>query len=71
MHTYGRSRLVQLLEMFRAGDSGTKIAHVFSVTRQRVHQWKTQFGDEKIVFVVDPAIEKLLTPRHSTTRTAV
>lgn len=71
MRTYGRARLVQLLEMFRAGDPGPKIAHTFSVTRQRVHQWKTQFGDEKTVFVVDPAVEKLLAPRHSPTRTAV
>lgn len=71
MRTYGRTRLIELIEMFRSGTAGPKIAHVFSVSRQRVHQWKSQLGSEKTSFIVDPEVEKLIIARRTNTRTSV
>lgn len=70
---HGKAGFQTLIEMFRANESGTKIGYVFGVTRQRVNQWKTALGEERVTFVVDPAVEDLLdipVPR-GTRRTAI
>lgn len=57
---HGRPKFVRLIQMFHDNVSGPQIAHEFSVSRQRVHQWKSQLGQERVLFVVDPEIEDML-----------
>lgn len=71
INTYGRPRLLRLIEMLRAHTSGPEIAHEFKVSRQRVHQWKTQLGEERVLYVLDEQVEKILVPKKSNLRTTV
>lgn len=70
---HGKPAFQKLISMFRANESGTKIGHIFSVSRQRVNQWKAALGTEHVTYVVDPAIEDLVEKKapRSTRRTAV
>jgi len=60
-----------LMGMFHTNESGTKIAAVFGVSRQRVHQWKTQLGHERVVYVPHNDVADLVTVSPSTTRATV
>lgn len=64
--TYGLKQFVRLVEMFRANEPGPKIAHTFGVSRQRVHQWKSQLGVETTTFTLDPEVALLLGPAAQT-----
>jgi hypothetical protein len=70
---HGKPAFQKLIAMFRANESGTKIGHVFSVSRQRINQWKAALGSEHVTYVLDPAIEDLVEKKspRTTRRTAV
>lgn len=57
---HGRNKFVRLIEMFMANEPGPKIAHEFGVSRQRVHQWKTQLGHERVVFHLNDTVAEML-----------
>ena len=67
--TYGYARFMLLIQMFRDGVPGPKIATEFEVTRQRVNQWKHAFGRERITYVLNAEIEELLGAPTSTRTT--
>ena len=62
---HGKAAFNQLIEMFCAGESGTKIGEMFGVSRQRVNQWKAALGIEHISFELHDEI-KDLAPRSKT-----
>ncbi len=57
---HGREGFQQLIELFRSGESGTKIGLIYNVSRQRVSQWKLALGKEIVSFEVHPAISDLV-----------
>jgi len=57
---HGKAKFLRLIEMFQNNESGPKIAHEFNVTRQRIHQLKTQLGHERVLFVLHPEIEAII-----------
>lgn len=57
---HGRAGFQHLIDMFRSGESGTKIGHVYGVSRQRVSQWKAALGTEIVSFQVHPDIQDLV-----------
>lgn len=60
IRTYGKDKFLRLIDMFKHAEPGPKIAHEFDVSRQRVHQWKVQLGEERILYKLNPAVEDLL-----------
>jgi transposase-like protein len=58
--SYGYDKFIQLIDMFRRGTSGQVIADEFGVSRQRVHQWKHRLGHQRMIFILDPAVEKII-----------
>lgn len=61
---HGLAQFRKLIQMLRAGESGTKIGYVFGVTRQRICQWRGTLGWAETTYNVDPSIEDLLTQRR-------
>lgn len=57
---HGRAGFQRLIDMFRDGESGTKIGYAFGVSRQRVSQWKAALGKEFTTFEVHPDIRDLV-----------
>lgn len=60
IESYGQKKFVKLIAMLTNVEPGPKIAAEFDVSRQRVHQWKSQLGIEQTTFTLDPAVETLL-----------
>ncbi len=58
---YGQDRFDRLIELLRSGESGQAIADEFSVSRERVRQWKNAFGTVLTLYQVHPDVEALLT----------
>jgi hypothetical protein len=58
---YGQERFDRLVELLRSGESGQVIADEFSVSRERVRQWKNTFGTVLTLYQVHPDVEALLT----------
>jgi len=58
---YGQDRFDRLIELLQSGESGQAIADEFSVSRERVRQWKNTFGTVLTLYQVHPDIEALLT----------
>lgn len=73
IQTHGRSEFRRLVKMFRDGERGPKIAAVFGVTRQRVHQWKQQLGELQCTYIPHRDVTDLLGEEFapSTSRTSV
>jgi hypothetical protein len=67
--TYGLERFTYLMDLFRNNISGPIIASEFSVTRQRVNQWRNILGEKRTVFIAHPEVEKLLGVPDSNTTT--
>lgn len=70
---HGPEAFQKLIDMFRSGESGTKIGRIFGVSRQRVSQWRSTLGVEQVTYLVHPDVQDLVdvrTPR-GTRRTAV
>lgn len=57
---FGKPKFLRFIAMLQNNESGEKIAYEFEVSRQRVHQWKIQLGQEKIMFNLRPSIEEML-----------
>lgn len=57
---YGAKRLRWLLEALAAGESGQAIADEFSVSRERVRQWKNTFGSTLTLYQVHPDVQAVL-----------
>lgn len=58
--TYGRTKFLRLVEMLQNNEPGPKIAHEFDVSRQRVHQWRLQLGQETVTYVLNSAVETIV-----------
>lgn len=58
--SYGYDKFVQLIDMLRRGTSGTIIAAEFGVSRQCVHQWMQRLGQRRVIFILDPEVERVL-----------
>ncbi len=57
---YGRQALRDLLVALANGESGQTIAEGFSVSRERVRQWKNTFGTVVTLYQIHPDVEALL-----------
>ena len=57
---YGASELEWLLDSLANGESGQHIADHFSVSRERVRQWKNTFGQVVTLYQVHPEVQSLL-----------
>lgn len=57
---YGRGRLAELLDAIATGQSGQAIAESFSVSRERVRQWKNTFGTVVTLYQVHPEVRAAL-----------
>ncbi|MBW1880251.1 MAG: hypothetical protein JRJ84_17965 [Deltaproteobacteria bacterium] len=57
---YGSKRLRRLLSALADGESGQAIANEFSVSRERVRQWKNTFGQVVTLYQVHPDVQTLL-----------
>ncbi len=53
---YGRDGLERLLTLLAEGESGQAIADEFSVSRERVRQWKNTFGRVVTLYQVHPEV---------------
>lgn len=67
--TYGLERFTYLMDMFRNNISGPVIADEFSVTRQRVNQWRNVLGEKRTVFIAHPDVDALLGVSDGSTTT--
>lgn len=56
---HGKARFRKFIRMLQAGDSGERIAEEFSVSRERVRQWKNTFGVVVQTYDLKPGIAKL------------
>lgn len=61
--SYGRTRFRHLLEALARSESGQALADEFSVSRERIRQWKNTFGTVITVYQVHPEVERLLRER--------
>lgn len=61
--SYGRTRFRRLLEALARSESGQTLADEFSVSRERIRQWKNTFGTVITVYQVHPEVERLLRER--------
>ncbi len=57
---YGPDGFQRLLTALSNGESGQAIAHEFSVSRERVRQWKNTFGRVVTIYQVHPEVQRLL-----------
>ncbi len=57
---YGIRRFRRLLHALSAGESGQAIADEFSVSRERVRQWKNTFGSVLTIYQVHPDVQAVL-----------
>ena len=60
INRYGAKGLDRLIIALSNGESGQTIAEEFSVSRERVRQWKNAFGQVMTIYQVYPEIETLL-----------
>ena len=60
INRYGEARLRWLLDALADGESGQVIADEFSVSRERVRQWKNAFGRVLTLYQVHPDVEDVL-----------
>ena len=60
IRNYGRSLFKDLIEGFARGESGQTLADEFSVSRERIRQWKNTFGKIITVYHLHPEIQKIL-----------
>ena len=56
----GRDQFVRLLNLFKENAPLAYISKEYSVTRQRAFQWRHAFGQTRVMYLVDPEIDKLL-----------
>ena len=68
--SYGEDKFRYLLEQFGQNTPGPKIATEFSVTKQRVSQWKRALGECRTTFHLHPEVEKRIN-RSSISRTTI
>lgn len=59
IHQYGEDGFFKLIELLKAGESGTKIGYIFNVTRQRVCQWRKVLLTERRQWFIKPEIAHL------------
>jgi hypothetical protein len=57
---YGRQAFRELLTALGNGESGQSIAETFSVSRERVRQWKNTFGTVVTLYQVHPDVMAVL-----------
>jgi hypothetical protein len=57
---YGRQAFRDLLIALGDGESGQSIAETFSVSRERVRQWKNTFGTVVTLYQVHPDVRAVL-----------
>ena len=57
---YGAEQFDQLITLLSEGASGQVIADTFSVSRERVRQWKNAFGQVITLYQVYPEVQKVL-----------
>lgn len=57
---YGVDGLRRLLDALQAAESGQAIAAEFSVSRERVRQWKNTFGSSLTLYQVHPEVMVVL-----------
>jgi len=57
---YGRDGLERLIDALSSGESGQAIAQEFSVSRERVRQWKNAFGHAVVLYQVHPEVLRVL-----------
>jgi hypothetical protein len=60
INRYGADELQWLLDSLANGESGQTIADRFSVSRERVRQWKNTFGQVVTLYQVFPEVQGLL-----------
>ena len=63
--TYGRTRFRRLLNALANGESGQAIADEFTVSRERVRQWKNTFGEVITHYRLFPEIDRILRERRN------
>ena len=57
---YGKDRFERLIHLLSSGESGQVIAGEFSVSRERVRQWKNTFGRVLTLYQVHPDVQMVL-----------
>ena len=60
INRFGLDGLQWLLDALGRGESGQTIAMHFSVSRERVRQWKNTFGQVVTLYQIYPEVEGLL-----------
>ena len=60
INRFGADELRWLLNALGNGESGQNIADRFSVSRERVRQWKNTFGQVVTLYQVHPEVSSLL-----------
>ncbi len=63
---YGASRFHRLIQLLAFGESGQLIADEFSVSRERVRQWKNAFGHVLMLYQVHPEVQMVLDEHRQT-----
>lgn len=59
---HGRDGLERLIRMLQEGASGQAIADEYSVSRERVRQWKNAFGEVIMIYQVHAEVRESLLP---------
>lgn len=60
VNRYGQDAFERLLLHLANGESGQTIAEEFSVSRERVRQWKNTFGQVLTLYQVHPEVQRIL-----------
>ena len=60
INKYGFERFVRLLDLLGAKTSGQAIANEFLVSRERVRQWKSTFGDCIYIYKLKPEVQRVI-----------
>ena len=60
INKHGFDKFMLLINLYKQGVSGAKIAKEFGVTRQRVNQWKQKLGTSTTIFNVSGDVELLI-----------
>lgn len=60
IRTYGRAQFKRLIDGFSANESGQALATEFSVSRERIRQWKNKFGETIVIYRLHPEIQRIL-----------
>jgi hypothetical protein len=61
---YGEDAFHNLLGRFKTNDNNQEIATAFTVSRERVRQWKNVLGRTIVLYEVTPSISHLLGETH-------